>query len=160
MKTRTTTRHAHATRQQRALASPVARAIARREVLAMQGTVRGLALECMYAEHGSEQRELLASVAFIVGIGAEVAAVVPVAGDNRAGLHQALAEVVRMACDAARWDAGWAAQLSVALEVSAEVMMDDAARAMAVAPGARGLAADVRAGRVRMDAVAPLDVAG
>lgn len=85
---------------------------------------------------------------------------VPVAGDNRAGLHQALAEVVRMACDAARWDAGWAAQLSVALEVSAEVMMDDAARAMAVAPGARGLAADVRAGRVRMDAVAPLDVAG
>jgi hypothetical protein len=160
MKTRTTTRHAHATRQQRALASPVARAIARREVLAMQGTVRGLALECMYAEHGSEQRELLASVAFIVGIGAEVAAVVPVAGDNRAGLHQALAEVVRIACDAARWDAGWAAQLSVAMEVSAEVMMDDAARAMAVAPGARGLAEDVRAGRVRMDAVAPLDVAG
>ena len=160
MKIRTTTRHANVTRKQRVLASPVAQAIARREVLAMQATVRGLALECMYAEHGSEQRELLASVAFIVGIGAEVAAVVPVEGDNRAGLHQALAEVVRMACDAARWDAGWAAQLSVALEVSAEVMMDDAARAMAVAPGARGLAADVRAGRVRMDAVAPLDVAG
>ena len=160
MKTRTTTRHAHATRQQRALASPVAQAIARREVLAMQATVRGLALACMYAEHGSEQRELLAKVAFIVGVGAEVAAVVPVAGDNRAGLHQALAEVVRMACDGARWDASWAAQVSLALEVSAEVMLQDAVRATAVAPGASELAADVRAGRVRLDAVAPLDVAG
>ena len=162
MKNRTATRRAHITRQQRALASPVARAIARREVLAMQATVRGLALACMYAEHGSEQRELLANVAFIVGVGAEVAAVVPVAGDNRAGLHQALAEVVRMACDGARWDAGWAAQLSLALEVSAEVMLQDAVHATAVAPGAQGLAADVRAGRVRMDAVAPLelDVAG
>ena len=162
MKVRTTNRRAHTTRQQRALVSPVAQAIARREVLAMQGTVRGLALECMYAEHGSEQRELLANVAFIVGVGAEVAAVVPVAGDNREGLHQALTVVVRMACDGARWDAGWAAQLSLALEVSAEVMLQDAVHATAVAPGAQGLAADVRAGRVRMDAVAPLelDVAG
>ena len=67
---------------------------------------------------------------------AEVAAVVPVAGDNRAGLHQALAEVVRMACDGARWDASWAAQLSLALEVSAEVMLQDAVHATAVAPGA------------------------
>ena len=87
-------------------------------------------------------------------------AVVPVAGDNRAGLHQALAEVVRMACDGARWDASWAAQVSLALEVSAEVMLQDAVRATAVAPGASELAADVRAGRVRLDAVAPLDVAG
>ena len=128
----------------------------------MQATVRGLALACMYADHGCEQRELLANVAFIVGVGAEVAAVVQVTGDNRAGLHQALAEVVRMACDGARWDAGWAAQLSLALEVSAEVMLQDAVRATAVAPGAQELAADVRAGRVRMDAVAPLelDVAG
>lgn len=158
MKSKTTTRRAHTTRQQRALASPVARAIARAEVMTMQATVRGLALACMYAEHGSEQRELLANLAYIVGIGAEVAAVVPVAGDNRAGLHQALAEVVRMACDGARWDAGWAAQVSMALEVSAEVALEDAARAMAVAPGAGELAADVRAGRVRMDAVAPLVV--
>lgn len=160
MKKRATARRAHATRQQRALASPVARAIARREVMAMHATVRGLALACMYAEHGSEQRELLANVAFIVGVGAEVAAVVPVAGDNRAGLHQALAEVVRMACDGARWDTGWAVQLSLALEVSAEVMLQDAAHATAVVPGAQGLAADVRAGRVRMDAVAPLAVMG
>lgn len=160
MKKRMAGRRTHTTHQQRALASPVARAIARREVLAMQATVRGLALACMYAEHGSEQRELLANVAFIVGVGAEVAAVVPVAGDNREGLHQALAEVVRMACDGARWDADWAAQLSLALEVSAEVMLQDPVHATAVAPGAQGLAADVRAGRVRMDAVAPLDVEG
>ena len=38
--------------------------------------------------------------------------------------------------------------------------LQDAVRATAVAPGASELAADVRAGRVRLDAVAPLDVAG
>lgn len=81
-------------RQQRALTSPVARAIAKREALAMQATVRNLALACLYA-----------------------------------------------------------AQLSLALEVSADVVLLDAAHAMAVAPGANALAADVRTGRVRMDAV-------
>ena len=158
MKNRTATRRAHVTRQQRALASPVARAIARREVLAMQATVRGLALACMYADHGSEQRELLANVAFIVGVGAEVAAVVPVAGDNREGLHQALTVVVRMACDGGRWDDSWAAQLHLALELSAELMMDNTHHAALVLPGARGLAADVKAGRIRPDAIVPFEM--
>lgn len=143
---------------QRALTSPVARAIARRELQVLQAHMTGVADQCLQAPHGSEQRDLIAGLALMIGIGAEVALHVPVLGDNRAGLHQALQEVVRMACDGCCWSAPWAAQLHLAMEVSAEVMMDDTIMAMRVLPGARGLAADILAGRVRPEDVAPLEM--
>ena len=107
-------------KEERALRSPVARAIAKREIQELHRQVQEVALVCLAVEHGTEQRELLANLAFMIGIGAEVAAAVPVQGDKRAGLHQSLAEVLRMACDGGRWDESWAAQLHVALELSAE----------------------------------------
>lgn len=143
---------------ERALASPVARAIAKRELLALHAQMAVIGERCLQVAHESEQRELLANLAFMIGVGAEVAAVVPVLGDNRAGLHQALEEVVRMACDGCRWSAPWAAHLHLAMEVSAEVMVDDTLLAMRVIPGARALAADITAGRIKPDAIAPLEM--
>lgn len=143
-------------RIERALGSPVARAIAQRELVELHRQVSDLRLACLMVDHGSEQRELLASLALVIGVGAEVAAVQSVLGDNRAGLHQSLAEVVRMGCSGGLWDASWAAQLALALEVSAELMMENTRHAVQVMPGARELAADIKAGRVRLDAVAPL----
>lgn len=143
---------------ERALASPVARAIAKRELLALHAQMAAIGDRCLQVAHESEQRELLASLAFMIGVGAEVAAVVPVLGDNRAGLHQALEEVVRMACDGCRWSGPWAAHLHLAMEVSAEVMMDDKVLAMRVIPGARALANDITTGRIRPDAIAPLEL--
>ena len=145
-------------KEERALRSPVARAIAKREIQELHRQVQEVALVCLAVEHGTEQRELLANLAFMIGIGAEVAAVVPVQGDNRAGLHQSLAEVLRMACDGGRWDESWAAQLHVALELSAELMMDNTHHAALVLPGARELAADVKAGRIRPDAIVPFEM--
>ena len=141
---------------ERALASPVARAIAKSELQALQAQMALIGESCLQVAHESEQRELLASLAFMIGVGAEVAAVIPVLGDNRAGLHQALEEVVRMACDGCKWSAPWAAQLHLALEISAEVMMDDTILAMRVIPGAKDLAEDIMTGRIRPDAIAPL----
>ena len=143
---------------ERALASPVARAIAKRELQELESQMAVFGARCLQVAHESEQRELLASLAFMIGVGAEVAAVVPVLGDNRAGLHQALEEVVRMACNGCRWNASWAAQLHLAMEVSAEVVMDDTVLAMRVIPGARALAADISAGRIRPDTIAPLEL--
>ena len=145
-------------KEERALRSPVARAIAKREIQELHRQVQEVALVCLAVEHGTEQRELLANLAFMLGIGAEVAAVVPVQGDNRAGLHQSLAEVLRMACDGGRWDESWAAQLHVALELSAELMMDNTHHAALVLTGARELAADVKAGRIWPDAIVPFEM--
>lgn len=141
-------------KEERALQSPVARAISKRELLALQAQMAEIGERCLQVAHESEQRELLASLAFMIGVGAEVAAVVPVLGDNRAGLHQALEEVVRMACDGCRWRGLWAAHMHLAMEVSAEVMMDDTVLAMRVIPGARALAADITAGRIKPGAIA------
>ena len=135
------------------LQSPVGRAVA---LQALRQDMLSIGIKCFMAPHGSEQRELLAQLAFMLGIGAEVAAAVPVLGNNREGLHQSLAEVVRMACDGCRWDDAWAAQLQLALEVSAELMLEHPRQAMLVIPGAKGLAKDIEAGRIRPDAIAPL----
>ena len=145
-------------KEERALRSPVARAIAKREIQELHRQVQEVALVCLAVEHGTEQRELLANLAFMIGIGAEVAAVATVQGDNRAGLHQSLAEVLRMACDGGRWDESWAAQLHIALDVSAELMMENTHHAALVLPGARELAADVKAGRIRPDAIVPFEM--
>lgn len=136
------------------LQNPVGRAVA---LQALRQDMLSIGIKCLMAPHGSEQRELLAQLAFMLGIGAEVAAMATVLGDNRAGLHQSLKEVVLMACDGCRWDDAWAAQLQLALEVSAEVMMENTALAMRVMPGARALADDITAGRIRRDAIAPLE---
>lgn len=135
------------------LLTPVGRAVALQN---MRVEMLDLGIKCLLVEHGTEQRELLARLAFLLGIGAEVAAAVPVLGNNREGLHQSLAEVVRMACDGCRWDDAWAAQLQLALEVSAELMLEHPRQAMLVIPGAKGLAKDIEAGRIRPDAIAPL----
>lgn len=136
------------------LQNPVGRAIAMK---ALRQDMLDIGIKCLTVAHGSEQRALLARLAFMLGVGTEVAAVANVLGNNRAGLHQSLAEVVRMACDGCRWDGAWAAQLQLALEVSAEVMMENAELAMRVMPGARALADDITAGRIRQDALKPLE---
>ncbi|QIL44617.1 hypothetical protein G7045_10275 [Acidovorax sp. HDW3] len=135
------------------LLSPVGRALA---VQALQSEVLNQGLGCLLAEHGSEQRELLACLAVLLGVGAEVAAQVQCDGDNAPGLHQALAVVVRMAADGCRWDDAWGAQLQLALEVSSQLIREHSALAARVLPGACALSQDVKLGRVRADAIAPL----
>lgn len=135
------------------LCTPVGRALA---LQALRQDMLNIGLACLAVEHGSEQRALLARLAFMIGIGAELAAAVPVPGDNRAGMHQALAEVVRMACEGCRWDAAWSAQLQLALEIAGELMLEHNGHAMRVLSSARALADDIAAGRVRPDAIAPL----
>ena len=136
-----------------ALRSPVGRAIAMREV---HLEMTSIGLRCMLVDDATEQRGLLSSLAFMLGIGAEVAAVVDVDCDNRAGLHQALAEVVDMACHGCLWRASWGAQFQTALEISGDLMLANSKLALMLLPGARELADDVAAGRIRPDAIEPL----
>ena len=54
---------------ERALASPVARAIAKRELQALHAQMAAVGDRCLQVAHESEQRELLASLAFMIGVG-------------------------------------------------------------------------------------------
>ena len=53
-------------KEERALRSPVARAIAKREIQELHRQVQEVALVCLAVEHGTEQRELLANLAFMI----------------------------------------------------------------------------------------------
>lgn len=117
----------------------------------------GLSIACLMADDGSEQVETLARLSYLIGMGAEVARVIPVAGKNRPGLHQALQAVVDMACDGHRWDKAWAAQLSSATEISIDLFCSYKALALHFEPGARELSQAVLAGTVKANAIEPLN---
>ena len=134
-------------------ANPVGRAVAMKN---LHEDLLDLGITCLSAEHGSQQRCLLARLAYLIGLGAEVAAAYPVEGDNRAGLHQALTEIVRMACNGCTWDASWAAQLQLAADISSDLMLQHQQHAMRAEPAVKGLANRITAGCMRADQVAPL----
>ena len=123
----------------------------------MQPDVVNLGLHCLMTDHQTAQPELLARLAYLLGMGAEIARAIPVAGDNRPGLHQALATVVGMAVDGHRWDASWGAQLSHAVDISIDLFCSYRNLASQFEPGARLLSHDVMAGRVRADVIKPLE---
>ncbi|ATH13801.1 hypothetical protein CHL79_15905 [Delftia acidovorans] len=120
---------------------------------AMARELREKSVAMLMADHGSEQRELLAYLAKLVGIGAEVAARMPPEKRNAHGLHHSLAIVVQMACDGARWDSAWAAQLATAADLSADLLVENGDIAAQVFDGAHQLAACILAGTIRADAI-------
>ena len=120
---------------------------------AMARELREKSVAMLMADHGSEQRELLAYLAKLVGIGAEVAARLPPEKRNAHGLHHSLAVVVQMACDGARWDSAWAPQLATAADLSADLLVENGDIAGQVFDGAHQLAARVLAGTIRPDAI-------
>ena len=133
-------------------AAPIWRGNAMR---AMARELRDKSVAMLMADHGSEQRELLAFLAHLVGIGAEVSARLPPEARNAHGLHQSLAVVVQMACDGARWDSAWAAQLATAADLSADLLVENGDIAGQVFDGAHKLAAHILAGTIRADAIEP-----
>ncbi len=122
---------------------------------AMARELREKSVAMLMADHGSEQRKLLAYLAKLVGIGAEVAARLPAEKRNAHGLHHSLAIVVQMACDGARWDSAWAAQLATAADLSADLLVENGDIAGQVFDGAHQLAARVLDGTIRADAIEP-----
>lgn len=120
---------------------------------AMGRELRDKSVAMLMADHGSEQRELLAYLAKLVGIGAEVAARLPPEKRNAHGLHHSLAIVVQMACDGARWDSAWAAQLATAADLSADLLVENGDIAGQVFDGALYLSSSIMAGTIRLDAI-------
>ncbi|QPS78581.1 hypothetical protein EZI45_19200 [Delftia tsuruhatensis] len=123
---------------------------------AMARELREKSVAMLMADHGSEQRELLAYLAKLVGVGSEVAARLPVEKRNAHGLHHSLAIVVQMACDGDRWDSAWAAQLATAADLSADLLVENGDIAAQVFDGAHQLAARILAGTLRPDAIEPV----
>lgn len=131
-------------------AAPIWRGNAMR---AMARELRDKSVAMLMADHGSEQRELLAYLAKLVGIGAEVAARLPAEKRNAHGLHHSLAIVVQMACDGAIWDSAWAAQLALAADLSADLLVENGDIAGQVFDGALYLSSSIMAGTIRLNAI-------
>lgn len=140
-------------RQRNPFAAPIWRGHA---MLGMARELRKKSVEMLMADHGSEQRELLTYLGRLVGIGAEVAARLPHEKRNAHGLHHAMAIVVQMACDGARWDSAWAPQLALAADLSADLLVENGDIAGQVFDGALHLSNCILAGTIKPDAIEPV----
>lgn len=126
-------------------------------MLGMARELRTKSVAVMLAANGTDQRELLAYLAKVVGLGAEVAAKAPGESTNARGLHQALAAIVAMACNGARWDADWAQELVQAAEVAADLIVEHGGIASQFFAGADELAQLIIAGAIEPGAIAPVE---
>lgn len=134
------------------LQSPVGRAIA---LQSLHEAALDISIMCYSAEHHSTQRPLIARLAFIVGTGAELAQHLPSAAINRAGLHQSLDAIIKMAQDACRWDASWCAQLNLACEISIELAREHYPLARQCMPAALGLSREITLDQLSEQPIAP-----
>lgn len=103
---------------------------------------------------GEPAHELLASLAWCIGLGAEIAVhVMPASADARR-LHAALRTVVAASVAGGGWPAAQAVVLLQAMERAHELLIAHPRVGQAMTPGADYLAERVRTGAARMDDVA------
>lgn len=131
--------------------NPVAGAVARQHMAAQ---MRNLGIAIYLTPDGECNPDMLARLAWLIGLGAEVSVKLDHQSRETKRLHAALRTVLQMAVDGARWDAGQAGVIERAANQAQEISLANAALALKLAPAADVLASRIRQGTATMDDVA------
>lgn len=135
--------------------NPVARALA---LQTMDEHLRSVGVHVYMQQEGEESADLLADLAWVIGVGAETAhRTAPGQADSRR-LHGALRSVVQMAATGCRWQRLHAQPLYAAAQDAKALLVRHRAIAEQMTEGADYLAAQVRAGRATLDMVAGAEI--
>lgn len=110
------------------------------------------------ADDGQEQRDLLANLASIIGIGAEIA--VNVNKDHPAArrLHGTLRTITQMALNGCRWKADHALVIAEDLDTAHQLAQDYPKIGLAAAPACQALARAILNGTLPPDAIAGAEI--
>jgi hypothetical protein len=141
-------------------ASPVGRAVIAKEeidsVTALMTYMTSVSVRIYLTADGERDTKLLANLALVLGVGAEVAlALVPHHPETKR-LHAALRTVLQFSVDGGRWQNSQAKVLHEAAQLATEVFLAQPVFGTRVFPGAFELAEKVRNGTARMsDVVGP-----
>ena len=118
-----------------------------------------LRIQAFLEDDGTEQRMMLGALAYLIGLGAMTSARVPPRGQNREALAECMENIVRMARNGGIWEKEWAAQLSLAVEVSLEYFCDYRPLALTFKDSCHSLGKAIETGRLD-DLVGALQKAG
>lgn len=139
-----------AQRNRNAFAHPVGHAVAKQQMAQHMTTI---GLEIYLADDGTPQRELLAHLGWMLGIGVEVAAATAPGSPEARALHAALRTIVQLSADDA-WQNAQAPVLHDAAEASKALLIAHSALAFQFMSGADWIAARIRAGTASLADVA------
>lgn len=149
MSRKRTPRRAHA---RPPASNPVAAAIGRQQ---MASQMRSLAIGIYLTPDGERDPELLARLAWLIGLGADVAANTTPRSADAKRLHAALRTVLHMAVHGdARWQAAQAGVVEQAAQLAHAIALKHSALALQLAPALNVLANRIRQGVATMDDVA------
>lgn len=110
------------------------------------------------ADDGQEQRDLIANLASIIGIGAEIAVHVNKAHPQARRLHGTLRSITDMALNGCRWNAAYARVIAEDLETSHQLAQDFPKIGLAAAPACQALARDILNNRLQPNAIAGAEI--
>lgn len=148
--------HRHMTRRfgrqdKLALRSPVARAIVLRR---MRAAIRDLGVAIYLLPDGERDPDMLAAIAWGIGVGAEIAANVMPGSSTAKRLHAALRTVVALSESGGHWQSSQAGPLLDAMEQAQQLLVAHPHVGQSVMGCADHLAERIRHGTARLSDVA------
>lgn len=138
-------------RQQLAGAHPIARSIAMRK---LESHTRAVQIAIYTLVDGEPARKVLAHLAWLIGIGSEVAANLTPGTPEAKRLHGALRTVVQMSTQGGAWQASQAPALDQAVAASHALLLAHPEAVVQIAPGADYLCTLVENGTATLANVA------
>lgn len=139
-------------------ASPVGRAVIAKEeldsVTELMTYMTSVNTRIYFTQDGERDTKLLANLALVLGVGAEVALAFALHHPESKRLHAALRTVVQFSVDGGRWNSSQAKILHEAAQLATNVFLTQPAFGARAFSGAFDLAEKVRNGTARMSDVA------
>lgn len=137
--------------KQRRAGHPIATAIATQK---LQKQFRGIRTRIYALQDGDNAVSLLTELAWLVGVGSEIAHALAPGSPQARRLHGALRQIVQMSAAGGAWQAAMAAPMYDAAMDSQDLLFKHPAIAMAMAPGASGLSTLIEHRRASLDDIA------
>lgn len=135
--------------------NPIARAVAKRR---MGSLLADIAIKAHLTADGQVDRDLIANLAFIIGLGAEVSVRLDNDLDRTKRLHAALRTLLAMSVDGGRWQAAQTSRLYGLAKEGQALAIDHVNLGMQAHPAASALSARIAEGVATMADVAGAEV--
>lgn len=141
--------------KRRSRENPIARAVAKRR---MGSLLADIAIKAHLTADGQVDRDLIANLAFIIGLGAEVSVRLDNDLDRTKRLHAALRTLLAMSVDGGRWQAAQTSRLYGLAKEGQALAIDHVNLGMQAHPAASALSARIAEGVATMADVAGAEV--
>ena len=136
--------------------NPVAAAVVDQQ---LREHITDIRITALMLSDGDEARDLLASYACVLGVGAEVAVTIDRQSAEARRLHGGLRTVISMVVDGgALWQSCYALTLQDLIHEAQQLLLNNRRLALQLMPAAQELATNILQGTVRADAVAGAEI--